>query len=86
MIPNDIHGNWSAARGTEVAFAKGEFPGGNVQGDDDDIVRIRTTAFTILAHFKSHLKASDTLEGIARWWVAEDERIVRSAMTSLVRN
>lgn len=45
---------------------------------------VQKAALAILAYFRLHPHARDTVEGIANWWVREDKRIVKDALDLLV--
>ena len=46
---------------------------------------IRRVAIAILQYLRDHPAASDTAEGIAKWWVSEDRIAVENALALLVK-
>ncbi|RMH76994.1 MAG: hypothetical protein D6681_21210 [Calditrichaeota bacterium] len=45
---------------------------------------VRRVALAIINYLREYPSARDTAEGIARWWVGEDEALVRQALETLV--
>lgn len=48
--------------------------------------RVQDVAQSILAYFRLHPQAKDTLEGVARWWVNAEPSLAEEALDLLVRN
>lgn len=51
----------------------------------DHYQQVRRAAIAILNYLRDHPTAKDTLPGIAKFWVGENEEIVIDALTLLIK-